>query len=86
MATAELSRCVEKVIGYPPLSELGDLQRRELHEALLDADSSRTCPESGSQRSSRRNRTGRTCGSCRTTSPIPVKSGPADHGFEGFPT
>jgi hypothetical protein len=39
MASAELSRRVEKVVGYPPLSELGDLQRREFHEALLDADS-----------------------------------------------
>jgi hypothetical protein len=38
MACAQLSRRVEKVVGYPPLSELGDLQRREFHEALLDAD------------------------------------------------
>ncbi len=38
MASAELSRRVEKVVGYPPLSELGDFQRREFHEALLDAD------------------------------------------------
>jgi hypothetical protein len=37
MASAELSRRVEKVVGYPPLSELGDLQRREFHEALLEA-------------------------------------------------
>jgi hypothetical protein len=29
MASAELSRRVEKVVGYPPLSELGDPQRRE---------------------------------------------------------
>jgi hypothetical protein len=38
MASAELSRRVEKVVGNPPLSEIGDLQRREFHEALLDAD------------------------------------------------
>jgi len=38
MASAELSRGVERVIGYPPLSEMGDQQRREFHEALLDAD------------------------------------------------
>ena len=38
MASAELSRRVEKVVGYTPLSELSDLQRRELQEALLDAD------------------------------------------------
>jgi hypothetical protein len=37
MASAELSRLVEKVVGYPPLSELGDLQRREFHEALFEA-------------------------------------------------
>ena len=37
MASAELSRRVGKVVGYPPLSELGDLQRREFHEALLEA-------------------------------------------------
>ena len=35
--SAELSLCVEKVVGYPPLSELGDLQRREFHGALLEA-------------------------------------------------
>jgi len=38
MASAALSRRVEKVVGYPPLSEMTDLQRREFHEALLDAD------------------------------------------------
>jgi hypothetical protein len=38
MASAELSRRVEKVVGYPPLSEMDAAQRRELHEALLDAD------------------------------------------------
>jgi hypothetical protein len=37
MASADLSRRVEKVVIYPPLSELGDLQRREFHEALLEA-------------------------------------------------
>ena len=39
MASAELSRRFENVAGYPPLSELGDLRRREFHEALLDAAS-----------------------------------------------
>jgi hypothetical protein len=29
MASAELNRRVEKVVGYPPLSEMGDDQRRE---------------------------------------------------------
>jgi hypothetical protein len=37
MASAELSRCVEKLVAYPPLSEMSDLQRREFHESLLDA-------------------------------------------------
>ena len=44
MASAELSRRVEKVVGYPPLSELGDRQRREFHEALLDAGSFEDLP------------------------------------------
>ena len=39
MASAELSRRVGKVVGYPPLSEMSDEERREFHEALLDADS-----------------------------------------------
>jgi hypothetical protein len=38
MASAELSRRIGKVVGYPPLSEMSDQQRREFHEALLDAD------------------------------------------------
>ena len=44
MASAELSRRVEKVVGYPPLSEMGDLQRREFHEALLEAASFEDLP------------------------------------------
>jgi hypothetical protein len=39
MASADLSRRVEKVVGYPPLVDMDDRQRREFHEALLDADS-----------------------------------------------
>ena len=37
MAMADLSRRVRKVVGYPPLCEISDLQRREFNEALLDA-------------------------------------------------
>jgi hypothetical protein len=37
MASAELSRRVGKVVGYPPLCEMDPDQRREFHEALLDA-------------------------------------------------
>jgi hypothetical protein len=40
MASAELSRRVETVVGYPPLSEMSERQRGEFHGALLDADSS----------------------------------------------
>jgi hypothetical protein len=39
MASVALSRRVEKVVSYPPLSELDDLQRREFHEALLEGGS-----------------------------------------------
>src|SRR5688572_12516737 len=35
MVSAELNRRVGRVVGYPPLSDLDDLQRREFHEALL---------------------------------------------------
>ena len=38
MASAELSRRVERVVGYAPLCDMSDHQRREFHEALLDAD------------------------------------------------
>jgi hypothetical protein len=34
MATVALSRRVEKIVGYPPLVDLSDLQRRQFHEAL----------------------------------------------------
>ena len=37
MASVELTRSVEKVVGYPPLVEMDDRQCREFHEALLDA-------------------------------------------------
>jgi hypothetical protein len=31
-------------VGYPPLSEMSDLQRPEFHEALLDADAFEDLP------------------------------------------
>jgi hypothetical protein len=37
MPSVELSRRVEKVVRYAPLSELSAEQRREFHEALFDA-------------------------------------------------
>jgi hypothetical protein len=33
MASAELSHRVERVVGYPPLVEMDDHQRREFHSA-----------------------------------------------------
>jgi len=45
VASAELSRRVEKAVAYAPLSEMSALQRREFHEALLDADSFEDLPE-----------------------------------------
>jgi hypothetical protein len=44
MASAGLSRRVHKVIGYPPLSDMSTRQRREFHEALLDADTFEDLP------------------------------------------
>ena len=44
MASVELGRRVEKVVGFPPLSEMGVDQRREFDEALLDADSFEDLP------------------------------------------
>jgi hypothetical protein len=38
MANAELSRRFDAV-GYPPLVEMSNLQRCDVHEVLLDADS-----------------------------------------------
>ena len=44
MASAGLSRRVEKVVGYPPLSEMSDRQRREFYVSLLDADTFEDLP------------------------------------------
>ncbi len=37
MASVEFSRRVERVLAYPPLIEMSAQQRREFHEALLEA-------------------------------------------------
>jgi hypothetical protein len=44
MASADLSRRVEKVVGYPPLSDMDARARREFHEALLEAGSFEDLP------------------------------------------
>ena len=38
MASTELSHRVGNVVRYTPLVEISRLQRREFHEALLEAD------------------------------------------------
>jgi hypothetical protein len=43
-ASSALSRRVEKVVGYPPPSEMSDPQRREFHASLLEADSFEELP------------------------------------------
>ncbi len=45
MASPALSRRVGKAVAYPPLCDASEDQRRELHEALLEATRSRTCPK-----------------------------------------
>jgi hypothetical protein len=35
---------LEAAVGYPPLSEMSDAQRREFHDALLDADAFQDLP------------------------------------------
>jgi hypothetical protein len=44
MASAALSRRVRKVVAYPSLCDMSNRQRRELHEALLDADAFEDLP------------------------------------------
>jgi hypothetical protein len=44
VARPELSRGFGRVAGYPALCDMSDLQRREFHEALLDADSFEDLP------------------------------------------
>ena len=44
MAGVELSRRVERVVAYPPLIEMDANQRREFHEALLEASTFEDLP------------------------------------------
>ena len=44
MGSVALSRRFRKVVGYPPLSEMGREQRRAFHEALLEADAFEDLP------------------------------------------
>jgi hypothetical protein len=63
MASAELSRRVEKVVGYPPLSEMSGPRRREFHEALLDANTFEDLPGKWQAAILEADRAGRSCGS-----------------------
>jgi hypothetical protein len=60
VASAELSRRVEKVVTYRPLCDMGTDQRREFHEALFDADSFEDLPGKWQAAIVRLSRTGRT--------------------------
>jgi hypothetical protein len=51
MASVGLGRRLKKVVGYPPLRDLGDAQRRDFHEALLEAGTFEDLPGSGRRRS-----------------------------------
>ena len=74
MASAELSRRVAKVVGYPPLSEMSPEQHREFHEALLDADTFEDLPGKWQAAIIKAEETGRSCGSCPRPSPLPTRS------------
>jgi hypothetical protein len=51
IANSALSRRVEKVVAYPPLSELSDLHRRESTRPYSTRTPSRICPANGRRRS-----------------------------------
>jgi hypothetical protein len=78
-ASAALSRRVQKAVDYPPLCEMSDVQRRELHQVLLEADNFEDLPGKGRRRSSKPSRSGPTYGSWATTSLSP-RSPPAAAG------
>ncbi len=66
-----LSRRVGKVVGYPPLSDMSDLQRREFHESLLEADTFEDLPGKWQAAIVTQSRTGRSCGSSLPNSDSP---------------
>jgi hypothetical protein len=54
-------------VGYPPLSEMSDQQRREFDEALLDADCFEDLSSKWQAAILKENRPGRSCGSSAAT-------------------
>jgi hypothetical protein len=90
MASAELSRRVRKVVGYPPLCDMTEHQRREFHEASLDADSFDDLPGRWQAAILKAEQSGRSCGWSGVTShgtPPPAGPGsrprPAEHRSSG---
>jgi hypothetical protein len=63
MASVALSRRVGKVVRYPPLSEMDPGQRREFHEALLEADTFEDLPGKWPAAVVAAEQNGRSCGS-----------------------
>jgi hypothetical protein len=61
MASVALIRRVEKVVGYPPLCDMGVDQRRDFHEALLEADTFEDPPGKWQAAIVTASRTGRSC-------------------------
>ena len=66
--SGELSRRVEKVVGYPPLCDKSKEQRREFHEAYSTPPPSKSCRASGKRRSCKLSRTGPASAWLRATS------------------
>jgi hypothetical protein len=71
MASAELSRRIGKAVGYSPLSEMGDLQRREFHDALLEADDFEDLPGEWQAAILKAGRTGRNSASSARSESAP---------------
>ena len=81
MGSVELSRRVRKVVAYPPLCEMDQRQRREFHEALLDADSYEDLPGKWQAAILEAEQPGRICASSvATESPL----GPRQQLFRGL--
>lgn len=71
MASAGAERRVGKVVGYPPLLEMGNQQRREFHEALLEGRGRfEDLPGQWQSAVRRPSRAGRSCGPLRATSSL----------------
>jgi hypothetical protein len=70
MASADLSRRVQKVVAYPPLSDIAAASVASSTKRCSTPTASKTSLASGRGRSSTQSRTGRSCGLSRTPSPL----------------